>query len=225
MRDAYNVLFECYPRDEIFSKGINDVIFVEERFIEEQWERQKEIFLRGGDLHIRGYSRDGNGTDLYMELYKILIPHVNIKRDSSNNSEPTKTLKSLTDYAKKITKKENKQIIRNYTIAHLFGRTKNPLLFNAAWNLAYVPEYLDPFTGHESSGDHSIAFKSKFEPVLRKRFAKYINDYNLFVRKNISENVDDALKLTKKKFPKAKKSKTKFETFRRNSVIELSEIQ
>ena len=222
MRDAYNVLFESTKRDGIFKKGIDDIIFVDKEFLEEQWHQQKEIFLHGGDLHIRGYSRDGNGTQRYMELYRILIPHVNIIRDSSNNAQPTKTLATLTNYTKKVIKGKNKQLIQNYRITHLFGRTKNPLLFNAAWNLAYVPVYLDPLTGHESSGEHGIAFKKIFEPLVRDRFSKYINDYNSFVRKKVSEKLDDALKLTKKKL---RITSHDFERFKKDSIFELSEIQ
>ncbi len=38
-------------------------------------------------------------------------------------------------------------------------KTKNPLLFGCGWNIAYIPKYIDPFTGHETQGCYSEEFK------------------------------------------------------------------
>ncbi|WP_238403062.1 hypothetical protein, partial [Flavobacterium psychrophilum] len=81
-------------------------------------------------------------------------------------------------------------------ISHLFGRTKNPFLFNCAWNIAYVPKYLDPFTGHETQGEYSNEFKNMFTPIINEKFRQYIIEYNELIS-NLLPIIDDALKLTK----------------------------
>ena len=73
----------------------------------------------------------------------------------------------------------------NYQVSHLFGRTKNPLLFTSPWNIAYIPKYLDPFTGHESQGIHSTEFKNIFNQLIAKKFEPYIQDYHNFIDEHV----------------------------------------
>ncbi|MBI9061967.1 MAG: hypothetical protein JEZ14_08250 [Marinilabiliaceae bacterium] len=222
MRDAYDLLFKHISREKLFDSAIEDIVFVEENLLKEQWENQKLKLLNGVELSVRGYGRDGDGTRSFMKLYEKLFGHDNIKRDSSNNAAPTKLLAELTPYYKKERKTNPKELIQNYKIAHLFGRTKNPLLFNAAWNIAYIPTYLDPFTGHESTGEHSEAFKAVFTPIITKRFKDYILDYNAFVNENIEPKLDEALTETRKAL---RINKDDFERFEREAKIELSVIK
>ena len=124
--------------------------------------------------------------------------------------------------ATKIKKKNvEKDILTNYQISHLFGKTKNPLLFNCSWNIAYIPKYLDPFTGHETRGEHSHAFKAIFKNKVEERFMNYIVDYNDFIKKHVEPNLQEALDNTRRKL---RISKKEFATFEKNAKNELSII-
>lgn len=156
-RDAYTKLFEHIDKDLFFQSGIDDIVFMENETIEKQWTILKNAVFQNQSVAIRGYGRDAKGTDLYFKLYENMFGNTKIFKDSTNNAEPTKLLKNLTTYSK--TRQAGKTLIMNYQISHLFGRTKNPLLFTCPWNVAYIPKYLDPFTGHETQGQYSEEFK------------------------------------------------------------------
>ncbi len=96
-------------------------------------------------------------------MYKILLKNNNIQKDSSNNSEPTKLLREITGFSKSIKNDtDDKEKIINYQVSHIFGRTKNPFLFTAPWNIVWHPRILDPFTGHESKGANADKYKFEF---------------------------------------------------------------
>ena len=221
MKDAYDNLFEKYGREEFFKDSLEAIIFPES--VEEQWKKQKYLLLNNGELFIRGYGRDAKKTEWFIELYKNLFQNNKIQKDSTNNAQPTKLLKNMTPYCK-ITndeKNDGKERIKNYQVSHLFGKTKNPLLFNAAWNIAYIPKYLDPFTGHESQGEHRDIFKIIFEKNLKQKYAAYIIDYNNFIKEYVINQLEDALNKTRRELKITIKD---FERFRSDAREALSEI-
>lgn len=182
MLDAYEKLFELIDKDIFFEKSIANIIYIEELKIEQRWQQLKNDMINNVPMTIRSYGRNGVNSYLFQELYNILFQHKNIQIDRTNNEVPTRILKDLTPYCKNTKKVDGpKTKIMNYQISHLFGRTKNPLLFTAPWNIAYIPKYLDPFTGHESQGNTSQEFKQIFNQILFEKFKDYILDYNQFV--------------------------------------------
>lgn len=213
MKDAYDEFFEKYPKDEFFNDSFEQIIFITAEKIDDNWIELKNNLISNKKLFIRGHGRDALGTNRFILLYEFLFKNTNIEKDPSNNYYPTKLIKELTNYCKVI-KDDNKdyQRIQNYQISHLFGRTKNPLMFNAPWNIAYIPKYLDPFTGHETQGKHKEDFQKIFNAKVKEKFRNYIIDYNEFVENQITPNLDDAfkqvnlkLRLKKKEFDKFKK--------------------
>ncbi|OGO86193.1 MAG: hypothetical protein A2Y22_08780 [Clostridiales bacterium GWD2_32_59] len=116
-------------------------------------------------------------------MYKYLFKNNNVKKDPTNNSEPQKIISELTNYIRN----EN---IFNYQVSHIFGRTKNIFLFEAPWNIAFVPKVMDPFTGHESTGVLQKEYKEKFQSHASKLYAEFIEEYNyLITRPDISEGI------------------------------------
>ncbi|WP_055445559.1 hypothetical protein [Lacinutrix himadriensis] len=222
MRDAYNKLFEKINREDFFKLGLDDIIYIEENEIMLQWEKLKNNVLNNKEVFIRGYSRDARKTNYYITLYMFLFKLENVIKDPSNNTEPTKLIASLTNYIKTPKKKCEKELLSNYQISHLFGRTKNPLLFNCSWNIAYIPKYLDPFTGHETRGEHSMTFKKVFKSQIENRFLDYIIDYNDFITKYVEPNLQEALDNTRRKLRIDKKEFGKFE---KDARKELSKIE
>ncbi len=218
-RDAYDKLFELIDKDLFFQNGINDIVFVKNEKIKSHWEELQKSIFENKTVFIRGYGRDAKGTELYFKLYEKMFGNTNIKKDPSNNTEPTKVLKSLTQYSK--IKHEEKTLIVNYQISHIFGKTKNPFLFTSPWNIAYIPKYLDPFTGHETQGEHSIFFKKLLLPIVKNQFKVYIEEYNFLIRSKIKCRIDESLDFVK---ASAKISSAEFDRFELDVRKELCEI-
>lgn len=72
----------------------------------------------------------------------------------------------------------------NYQCSHIWGHTKNPLLFESIWNICFVPRLYDPFTGHECSCGWNDEFSKLLRRDAHKLFKSIIDDYNKFVEDN-----------------------------------------
>jgi len=143
---------------------------------------------------MRGFGRDANGTYLFQRLYKELFDNDNIKKDPTNNAEPAKLIKQLTGYSK--TKSSYYDLIRNYQISHVFGRTKNIYAFTAPWNIVYMPKILDPFTGHEAKGEMIDEFTEMFQKQGYEKFEKFINEFNeIIINQDFKDKLECGLKM------------------------------
>lgn len=223
MIDAYETLFKKYPKEEFFNDGIAGIITAPHELIQSHWEAQKNKLFNNGELYIRGYGRDALGTAVFLLFYQFLFENSNIRKDPSNNHYPSILLRNLTKRCK-ITKADANgfERIQNYQVSHLFGRTKNPLLFTAAWNIAYVPKYLDPFTGHETQGDDSLAFKKLFQEKFSGQFEYFIADYNKLLDTEIHlERIEESIEKTREKLRKSRKD---FSVFTRQMLSQWSKI-
>jgi hypothetical protein len=178
MRDSYIRFFsEGYiSKEQFFEFGLKETIYVPFDQAEREWESLKKRITNNEEVFIRGFGRDANGTHLFQELYERLVGNSNVKKDSTNNAEPTKIIRELTGYSK--TKSSKHELIRNYQISHIFGRTKNVYAFTAPWNIVYMPKMLDPFTGHEAKGDMIDEYTILFQKQGYKQFGKLIDDFN-----------------------------------------------
>lgn len=96
MKDAYNLLFLKYSKDIFFNDGLENIIYINEMSIHEQWKEIMNKLMNNQELFIRGYGRDAIGTIAYMKLYKHLFNNENIKKDPTNNGMPTRVITSLT---------------------------------------------------------------------------------------------------------------------------------
>ena len=81
--------------------------------------------------------------------------------------------------------------IYNYQVSHIWGHTKNVLMFEAPWNICYTPKIIDPFTGHETKGDLPERFQMEFIKFCTKKYQKYIIEYNNLID---SCGIEEALK-------------------------------
>jgi hypothetical protein len=80
---------------------------------------------------------------------------------------------------------------------------------------------LDPFTGHETQGDHSVEFKKMILPILKEKFEFYINDYNQIIESKVLNKLDKSLMEVKKEL---RMNQPEFLIFEKNAKIELSLI-
>ena len=185
-RDSYYAFFNHFgiKQKEFCDWGMKATIFPPAEDVALQWEDLKRRVFNNGMVSIRGYKRDAVGTPLFIEFYKTLFRNESIKKDPTNNSKPQQIIKKTTG----LTRKKD---IYNYQVSHIWGRTKNPLLFEAAWNICYTPKIIDPFTGHESNGDLPEEFQERFKKQAFKKYKKFIDDYNRIIT---DLNVEGCLK-------------------------------
>ncbi len=127
MRDSYIRFFseDYISKDQFFEFGLKETIYSPYEKAESEWNQLKHRIHNNGVVFIRGFGRDANGTHLFQKLYANLLGNTNVKKDPTNNAEPTKLIRELTRYSK--TKNSKYEIIRNYQISHIFGRTKTSM--------------------------------------------------------------------------------------------------
>ena len=178
MLDSYeNFLSEFkISIDQFLDFGIKSVIYIPADKAKENWDSLKIKISNEEEVFVRGFGRDSKKTPLLLDFYKHLLGNSHIKKDPTNNSQPTKMIRELSGYSK--TGKNKYKLISNYQISHIYGRTKNVYAFTAPWNIAYIPKIYDPFTGHESKGDVKKEFTLKLETQTYKNFKPLIEDFN-----------------------------------------------
>lgn len=226
MRDSYKIFFEYFKIDfkEVINFGVEiDTIYPDPDEIQTEWKKLVDSITSGEEVYIRGYGRDAHGTDLFKELYIILLGNQKIKKDSTNNAKPTQLLQRITSFSKTIKKDNGKRKkINNYQVTHIFGRTKNPFLFTAPWNLVWKSKILDPFTGHESKGESTDEYKIVFQEKAKKLYADFITEYNELAAEYFSpEKIDDAFKQMQSNL---EVNETVFNKFKNDARNELKKI-
>jgi len=226
MRDSYQTFYEHFKIDfsDIIEFGIEiDTIYPDKNEIKGEWENLIKSVENNEEVYIRGYGRDALGTALFQELYRILLKNDKIKKDSTNNAKPTQLLQNITNYSKTI-KKDNgtKRKISNYQVTHIFGRTKNPFLFTAPWNIVWKSKMLDPFTGHESKGKNTTDYRNAFLKKTKELYHEYINEYNILVSKYFTEEkVENAFDQMSLDLTVDEKKFEKFKTDARNELMKI----
>ena len=196
MRDAYIRFFDkgYITKKDFFDFGLNETIYSPCDKAEVEWNLLKKRIYNNERVFIRGFGRDASGTHLFQTFYEKLLGNHNVEKDSTNNSEPAKLIKSLTGYSK--TQSSKFKPIRNYQISHIFGRTKNVFAFTAPWNIVYMPKMLDPFTGHEAKGDLVDEYTALFQKQGYNRFEKLIEEFNeIMINPDFRERVSESLNI------------------------------
>lgn len=175
--DSYIKFFQNFGIDinSAFSWGIENTIFPSMDIVEKAWRELLAKITNNQPVYIRGYGRDAHATHLYFDFYKYLFNNECVKKDPTNNAIPQRNIEKFTGL------KRNRDIF-NYQVSHIFGRTKNIFLFEAPWNIAYVPKIMDPFTGHEAKGDLPLKYQAMFLNQAVERYEKYIKEYNLLIQ-------------------------------------------
>lgn len=174
--DSYAQFLDYFGigKDAFYSFGLDNTIFAKTDYAIHQWSLLKKQLLENQPLTIRGYGRQGKHTDLFFKLYEYIFSNHNIKEDGTNNAVPRRNIQSATGY------RINDSLL-NYQCSHIFGHTKNPLLFEAVWNICFTPKIFDPLTGHEAKGPWSEEYKKLFAALAVQHFNLCIKDYNAFI--------------------------------------------
>ncbi len=179
MKDSYQEFIDNFniDKNDFYQYGIKSIISADFDTAKKQYERVKNKLINNGSLTIRSYGRGGKNSNLYVELYKSLFRNNNIKIDPTNNTVPRKNISDATNL------KINDNL-SNYQVSHIWGKTKNPVLFESVWNICFIPRIFDPFTGHECKGGWNDDFIPMLKRYVYDKFKSIIIDYNQFVLNN-----------------------------------------
>lgn len=183
MKDSYQDFFDRFniSKSDLYNYGVEAVISADFEVAKDNYNEIKRKLFNNEKLSIRGYGRNGRNSNLYLGLYSDVFGNSNIVVDPTNNAAPRRNISNATGY------RINSNLI-NYQVAHIWGRTKNPILFESVWNICFVPRLFDPFTGHECKG----GWNDEFIPILNRfiydKFENIINDYNQLITSNDIEN-------------------------------------
>ncbi len=194
--DSYMLLFN-YFRDKAFTPemfyrfGLENSIyadFVNRESAKEQFESIINLLLgrekRRRGLKIRKYSDSNEKTKPFLDAYQKVFP-ARISIDS--NANPTANICKITR-CKLYSHRERSNgptdtllVLRNYQRSHVLdNRTKNPILFEAAWNIVLTPKVTDPLTGHETLGRWPEEFQALFRIEIHNRFSACVDRFNVF---------------------------------------------
>ena len=218
LKDGYELFFDYFDEishNKMIDFGLSNLITTPEEVAQKEWQIIKNKLINNDELFIRGYGRDAKGTDLYFHLYSEVFGNHSIKKDSTNNHNPTKMIQSWTKHSKSPTKtqlKEGFNKIQNFQISHVFGNTKNPLLFIAPWNIVILPKIMDPFTGHEAKGELKDKFTQSLRHHIFDKYSALIKDYNSFVTDQLRANIQETINKMKNNSDFSEQNLDKFES-------------
>lgn len=194
--DSYGLLFD-YFRDEslapemFYRFGLENSIyadFVDRKSVKEQFETIINLLLgrakRRRGLKIRKYSGSKEKTQPFLDVYRKVFP---AKITIDSNANPTANICDITK-CKLYSQSERFNVpsdtllvLKNYQRSHVLdNRTKNPILFEAAWNIVLTPKVTDPLTGHETLGRWPEEFQALFRIEIHNRFSACIDRFNVF---------------------------------------------
>ena len=227
IKDGYLLFFEHFSnikQDQLIEFGINSLIFTPTNIAKIEWENTKTRLHSNQEIFIRGYGRDAHATQLFFTLYKNLFGNNQIKKDPTNNANPSRLIQQWTKHSK--TGKDGKfkagtTGIQNFQISHIFGRTKNPYLFTAPWNIVLIPKIMDPFTGHESKGEIADLFSARLKSETLSRYKDLIENYNQVVNADFQRKLKDEIKKLKENHTSSNFNLDKFE---RDAINEFQPI-
>ena len=191
MRDSYERFFSKFhiTKEQFFDFGRQETIYAPPEDAKASWEELKKRIHTNQPVYMRGFGRNGSSSHLYQEFYKIVLNNENVQIDTTNNAEPTKVIRHLTHHSKD--ENDKHELIRNYQVSHIFGRTKNIFAFTASWNIVYLPKIIDPFTGHEARGEFVDEYQHLFQQRSYTRFKPLIEDYNQLMRDKVFQDKVD----------------------------------
>ncbi|GAB6466358.1 hypothetical protein bcgnr5371_27690 [Bacillus cereus] len=138
--------------EDILKFAKESSIFVEYDKGKLSWDSIIDTILDGELIYVRSYGNNKDSKNLTQpqEIIKDFYKHYfgvnSICLDPDNNKIPHQWMERWTGF------KKNQSIV-NYKLSHIWEKNLNPYAFNAPWNLVFTSIFIDPFTGHESSGN------------------------------------------------------------------------
>lgn len=156
--------------EKFYDVGIKMCLFAPREAAWEDWRALRRRFLQHEEpgMPMRMVVHEEWLRKFYKELF-----HLELVKDRDGNLTPNETLCRLLGIYKPA----------NYVCVHIFGGTNNPLLFNALFNVCYVPAIYAPLTNdnrHKMTPLHE-GFRRRFMCKVHELFGDIIDEYNEFL--------------------------------------------
>ncbi len=135
-------------------------------------------------VYVRTFGNKGDNEStkrMLLKRFYFEVLDMIIFTDGTNNNYPQKKIEEALGKRRKKGISEYKYKYANYTVAHIFGKTKNIYAFTALWNIALIPNMFDSLSGHESSGVLQKVFQDKLQTKIKKMYPDTIKKYNEIV--------------------------------------------
>jgi len=170
--DSYKVILDKIgvSFDALIECGLEACIFLNSETVTAEWEILKKE-ISNGKIIVRGCGKHKDSQAIVNDFYRYSFgAQCQILPDPTNNKYPSKYWNLF--------EKQVGDNLSNYQVSHVWGKTKNPYSFMGLWNIVLVPKLVDPFTGHESSGDMTVKFQTGFIRQAKIKYEKIVNEYN-----------------------------------------------
>lgn len=183
--NAYEDVIREYgiTTEHFYEVGIKLCLFAHREEALKNWLHLKEKFLRGEEgIPMRMVVHERWQREFYRDLF-----HLELVKDPDGNQAPNTALCEMLGIRKPA----------NYVCVHIFGGTNNPLLFNALFNVCYIPAIYAPLTNdnrHKHTPLHA-GFRKRFMEKVYELYGDIIHDYNVFLREQrIMEKIETDLR-------------------------------
>lgn len=169
--------------ERFYEVGIKLCLFVEPEVAMQDWHQLREQFLskKKPGMGLRMVMHEPWLRVFYRDLFGL-----ELVKDQSGNQAPNALLCDLLGIKKPA----------NYVCAHVFGGTNNPLLFNALFNICYIPAIYAPLTSdnrHKMTPLH-VGFRQRFMARVQELYGEVIDEYDAFLQElRVMELIDSRL--------------------------------
>ena len=183
--NAYEEVIREYgiTEEKFYEVGIKMCLFAPREEALRDWLELKERFLsrRKPGMKMRMVVHEYWLRRFYYDLFRL-----ELAKDRDGNLTPNETLCELLGIRKPA----------NYVCAHIFGGTNNPILFNALFNVCYIPAIYAPLTvdnKHKMTPIHE-GFRRRFMARVQELYGDIIEEYNAFLtEQRVMERIEQEL--------------------------------
>lgn len=171
LMNSYEEVIHAYgiTREKFYEVGLNLCLFAKSEDAWQNWLELKHNFLRREEkLPLRMVVHEQWLREFYLDLFRL-----ELEKDPDGNQVPNTILCNLLGIHKPA----------NYVCVHIFGGTNNPLLFNALFNVCYIPAIYAPLTtdNRHKRTPLQAEFRERFMTKVHELFGDIIDDYNHFI--------------------------------------------
>ena len=154
--------------EKFYDVGIKMCLFADRDTAIADWHRLKGMFVGRETMPMRMVVHEYWLRRFYYDLFRL-----ELEKDPDGNKAPNVALCKLLGIKKPA----------NYTCVHVFGGTNNPILFNALFNVCYVPAIYAPLTSdnrHKMTPLHE-EFRRRFMERVMELYGDIVAEYNDFL--------------------------------------------
>lgn len=169
--------------ERFYDVGIKLCLFATPEDAMRDWHRLRDAFLTKEEpgMGLRMVVHERWLREFYYDLFRLKLV-----KDPDGNQAPNVALCDLLGIKKPA----------NYVCAHVFGGTNNPLLFNALFNICYIPAIYAPLTTdnrYKMTPLHE-GFRQRFMARVCELYGDIIDEYNAFLQEqHIMECIETRL--------------------------------